>query len=242
MSFQGKQIPIEVEEMVVRLKKHYDKEKKAGKHVPTNNPALRTALALGIGVTSVKSIMARYVRNGEKVVPNYPQRPGRPPAEIVKNAQSVVRQFIRSENLAGQKVSVEQVRKYLRSEHETDIPKMTLWRALKRWGFTYGVGRRRNCLKEQDYVITARRKYLRLKRANRNADGTLKRPEVYADETFINKNHSGRFTWYLEEDGPWVNKPSGAGPRLIVVHAITKDGWADGKKANWGLPWTNELG
>jgi hypothetical protein len=56
----------------------------------------------------------------------------------------------------------------------------------------------------------------------------LKRPEVYIDETFVNKNHSSRFTWYLDKDGPWINKPSGKGPRFIIVHAITKDGWVDG--------------
>jgi hypothetical protein len=39
----------------------------------------------------------------------------------------------------------------------------------------------------------------------------------------VNKNHSGQFTWYLEEDGPWVNKPSGKGPRLIIVHAMRGD-------------------
>ena len=227
MSFQGKQIPPEVEEIVVRLKKHYDKEKKEGTFVSTNNPELRTANSLGIGVTSVKTIMSRYKRNGEKVDYSFPQRPGRPPGTLVKNAQPIVRQFIRSENLAGQKVSIERVKKYLKSEHEVEIPKMTLWRALKRWGFTYGEGRRRNSLKEKDYVIKARRQYLRLKRANRNSDGTLKRPEVYLDETFINKNHSSRFTWYMDEDGPWVNKPAGVGPRLIIVHAITKNGWVD---------------
>jgi hypothetical protein len=63
-----------------------------------------------------------------------------------------------------------------------------------------------NSLKEQDRVILARRNYLRAKRLNRNPDRTLKRPEVYLDETYINKNHSSRFTWYLEY-GPWVNKP-----------------------------------
>jgi hypothetical protein len=31
---------------------------------------------------------------------------------------------------------------------------------------------------------------LRQKRANRNPDGSLQRPEVYLDETFVNKNHS----------------------------------------------------
>ena len=48
------------------------------------------------------------------------------------------------------------------------------------------------------------------------------------DETYINKNHSSPFTWYLDDDGPLVNKPSGVGPRLIVVHAVTKDGWVEG--------------
>jgi hypothetical protein len=105
---------------------------------------------------------------------------------------------------------------------------MTLWRALNRWGFNHGEGRRRDSLKEQNRVILARRKYLWAKLANRNPDGTLKRSEVYLDETYINKNHSCRFTWYLKEDGPIVNKPSGVGPRLILVHAITEDGWVDG--------------
>ncbi len=83
---------------------------------------------------------------------------------------------------------------------------------------------------KESFQNTIRRKYLRKKISNRRADGTLIRPEVYLDETFINKNHSNGKTWYLIEDGAWVNKPSGKGPRLIIVHAITKDGWVDGAK------------
>jgi len=67
-----------------------------------------------------------------------------------------------------------------------------------------------------------------LRRKNRGHDGLPTRPEIYLDETFINKNHSARYTWYKEEDGPWVNKPSGVGPRLIVVHAMTGNGWVNG--------------
>jgi hypothetical protein len=44
----------------------------------------------------------------------------------------------------------------------------------------------------------------------------------------VNKNHSGQFTWYLEEEGPWVNQPSGKGPRLIIVQAMTGAGWIQG--------------
>lgn len=85
--------------------------------------------------------------------------------------------------MAGRLVSIEKVRKYLSSEFDIEIPRMTKLRALKRWGFTHGTGRRRDSLKEQDHVILARREYLMAKRANRNADGSLKHPEVFLDET-----------------------------------------------------------
>ena len=228
MSYQGKQLPAEMVEAVVRLKKHYDEERKAGKSVPTKDSAKRTANALGIGIATVKRIMAQYKKDGDKVVVRIKERPGRPPSRICPIAQPIVREFVRSENLGGRRVSIDRVCKFLASKHEIDIPKMTLWRALNRWGFNHGEGRRRNSLKEQDRIILARREYLRSKLSNRNPDGTLKRPEVYLDETYINKNHSCRFTWYLKKDGPLVNKPSGVGPRFILVHAITKNGWVDG--------------
>ena len=154
---------------------------------------------------------------------------GRPPAAAeTGNLQTVVREYIRAMNLAGQRVGIEKLRAYLGQEHQAKIPRMTLWRALRRWGYVHGNGKPRSALRERDYVVLARRHYLRQRRANRNPDGTLKRPEVYLDETFINKNHSSRFTWYLEEDGPWVNKPSGKGPRVILVHAMASGGWVDG--------------
>ena len=196
--------------------------------VPTKDPAGRTAKALGLGVATVKRIMARYAKSGERIVVHIPQRPGRPPTRILPNVQLIVRQFIRTENLSGQRVSTDRVVSYLQEDHGLETPKTTLWRALKRWGFTHGEGRRRDSLKEQSRVILARRDYLRAKLANRNTDGSLKCPEVYLDETYINKNHSSPFTCYLEDDGPLVNKPSGVGPRLIVVHEITKDGWVEG--------------
>jgi len=187
MSFQGKQLSEEITELIIRLKEYHDDERKAGKFVPTKDPAGRTAKATGLGVATVKRIMARYAQNEGKIVVRVPQRPGRPPSRISPNIQPVVRQFIRTENLDGRRVSIERVGSYLHTVHGIEAPKTTLWRALKRWGFTHGEGRRRDSLKEQDRVILARRNYLRAKLANRNLDGTLKRPEVYLDETYINK-------------------------------------------------------
>jgi transposase len=85
-------------------------------------------------------------------------------------------------------------------------------------------------LKERDDVLIARRTYLRAKLANRKLGGGTRRPEVYVDETYVNVNHSTSRTWYCLEDGPWVQKPAGKGPRLIIVDAITSAGWLAGTR------------
>jgi transposase len=87
-------------------------------------------------------------------------------------------------------------------------------------------------LKEKDHVIAARQRYLRKKRDNRKTgiDTDTIRPEVYLDESYVNKNHSNDFIWYSDEDGPWVQKPTGKGERLIIINAITKSGWVSGSK------------
>lgn len=228
MSFQGKDFTPEMKQLVINLKLYFDEERKSAKQVSTRNPTLRTAKALGIGEITVKRIMAEYHQNGHTLDVQSSKPRGKPDYRAAVNLQPIIREYVRTKNLAGQRVGVEKLRAYLIETHGVDIPIVTLWRTLQRWGFAYGTGQRRSALKEQDYVVLARRRYLRQKRANRNPDGSLKRPEVYLDETFVNKNHSGKFTWYLEEDGPWVNKPSGKGPRLIIVHAMTAAGWVEG--------------
>ncbi|NWH06931.1 transposase, partial [Desulfobacter latus] len=57
-----------------------------------------------------------------------------------------------------------------------------------------------------------------------------RRPEVYLDESYVNKNHSNDFVWYSNEDGPWIQKPTGKGERLIIINAVTKDGWVPDAK------------
>jgi hypothetical protein len=105
-----------------------------------------------------------------------------------------------------------------------DVTHTTLWRALQRWGFEFGTGVRSAQLKETDRIIIKRRQYLREKRANLDDKGQTIRPEVYLDESYINKNHSNDHTWYFEKDGPVISKPTGKGERLIIVNAITKMG------------------
>lgn len=161
-SFQGKDFTPEMRQLVINLKLHFD-ERKNHKGVSTRNPALRTAQGLGIGEITVKRIMAEY-RHKRPIQEVYAAKPrGKPEYRAAVNLQPVIRAYIRTKNLAGQRVGVEKLRHYLLETHGADIPPVTLWRTLQRWGFTYGTGKRRSALKEHDYVVLARRRYLREK-------------------------------------------------------------------------------
>jgi hypothetical protein len=97
-------------------------------------------------------------------------------------------------------------------------------------GLVYGKSHSKPAFRERDEVLIARREYLRRKLANRHPHGGTIRPEVYLDESYVNVNHSSPRTWYFAEEGPWVRKPSGKGIRLIMLHAMTRQGWVDGAK------------
>ena len=227
MSFQGKEFTPGMKQLVINLKQFNDIESRQKKFKAVW-AIEQTAKGLGIGQATVRRIMAEYNKNKQNVLDSLPKTRGKPKYTIPQSIQPVVRQYIRSQNLKGRHVSVDLVRNHLaKINPDYNFPTTTLWRTLSRWGFTYGTGKRRSALKERDYVILARRRYLRQKRLNRKPDGSLVRPEVYLDETFINKNHSNQFTWYFDEDGPDVNKPAGKGERLIVVNAITLNGWVN---------------
>ena len=227
MSFQGKKFTLEMQQFVRNLKQHFDAEKRAEKFVSTKNAVKRVAKGLDIGETTVKRILADSTSPSTTAIQRSRVR-GKPSYRVPQNLQPVIRTFVREKNFQGQKIRVDDIRDYLHKEHHVKAPRTTLLQALKRFGFTYGHGRCQSPVKEHPRIILARRRYLRRKRANRNPDGTLKRPEVYLDETFLHMHHSYSRTWYFEEDGPWVKKPTGKGPRRIIVHAITHAGWVDG--------------
>lgn len=227
MSFQGKEFTSGMKQLVVNLKTFYDQERQI-QDFPAKWAIEKTAKGLGIGEATVRRIMAEHNKHLQSPLDSETKTRGKPQFTIPESCRSHVRDFIRSQNLDGQHVSIDLVRERLKEINNEDYSSTTIWRALKRWGFTYGVGQRRSALKERDYVILARRRYLRQKRLNRRTDGTPIRPEVYLDESYVNKNHSNQFTWYWDEDGSGVNKPSGKGDRLIIVHAIMATGWVKG--------------
>lgn len=208
------------------MKQYFD-----GKKFKPMEPSVkRTADALGIGVATVKRIMADYNRD-PKLLDEPTKIRGRPDHAVSVTHQEAVRAYIRSANKEGKYITLSDIADFLKERSgDESFHIATLARTLNRWGFEFGKGTRSQHLKEKDHVIAARRRYLRQKIDNRSSDGDTVRPEVYLDESYVNKNHSNDFIWYSGEDGPCVQKPTGKGERLIIINAITKSGWVPGAK------------
>jgi len=228
---QGKALTPEEKKAIVALKEYFDRtiddlEEQEALSVQ------RVGNALGFGLATVKRTMAAHSRgvNFDKEEMIYR---GRPQRAISDSAQTIVREYIRKANKEGSYMTLETLWQYLEEvAPEQEFSIRTLDRALDRWGFTFGKGIRTQRFKEKDHVVVARQRYLRRKIANRKDKGTV-RPEVYLDESYVNKNHSKDFVWYYDDDGPWIQKPTGKGERLIILNAITKDGWVPGAKVTF---------
>lgn len=228
MGARGSPLSAEAKSTIVTLKAYFDRTRDdPGEQ--TSQAVERVANALGVGVATVKRVMAEYNR-GIDFFDTPATRRGRPDRALSDSLQTITREYVRKANQEGVHVTLEMLQEHLKTHARDDfnaVSVRTLGRALDRWGFTFGKGTRSQRLKEKDHVVAARQRYLRRKRANRNGDGEI-RPEVYLDESYVNKNHSNDFVWYFEEDGPWIQKPTGKGERLIIINAITRNGWVPG--------------
>lgn len=228
ISCRGKPLTPEAKKLVVSVKQYFDQNK----FEPIEPSTKRTADALSIGVATVKRIMADYNRNPDLLDAPAKMR-GRPVHAVNASYQESVRAYIRSANTQGEYITLANIRDFLNGiSNDEAFHIATLARTLNRWGFEFGKGTRSQHLKEKDHVIAARQRYLRTMRSNRlsRIDTETIRPEVYLDESYVNKNHSNDFIWYSGEDSSWVQKPTGKGERLIIINAITKAGWISGSK------------
>ena len=220
----------EIRKLIVNVKLFFDQNKKNAA-IQNQSSTDLTASALGISKSTVKVIMSAFNKSGEDGLSWSKQdNRGRPTHSIETGTEAVVRAFVRDANANGRQVTVDIMAKYLADLCQCNVATSTLWRALIRWGFEFGTGTRSAQLKESERIIIQRRRYLREKIANRKSDGTTIRPEIYLDESYINKNHSKDDTWYFGEDGASISKPTGKGDRLIIVNAISRQGWIPNAK------------
>jgi hypothetical protein len=237
---RGKPLCPEEKGLIVTLKGYFDRNKSGFGIKETSVQLVSDALNIGLG--TVNRVMSSYNKDPTSI--NKPMQPrGRRDYAINVSHQEIVRDYIRTANLEGIHITLETIQDFLQAETLNESCHIaTLARTLDRWGFEFGKGTRTQHLKEKDYVIAARHRYLRKMKSNR-LNGSYEKticPEVYLDETYVNKNHSNDFVWYSSEDGPWIKRPTGNGERLIIINAITKNGWV--KKAKTVFKSTRKTG
>lgn len=231
MGFQGIEFTPEMRKLVVNVKQFFKLNRKNEELFKEKSAIALTGLAMGIGESCVGKITAAFNKGGDDNLSwtNIENR-GRPPYSIESGLETIIRQVIRSANRNGQQVTLDTIKKFLFENFNFEVSYTTLWRTLTRWGFEFGKGVRCARLKESSRIIIQRRQYLRAKINNRQVDGSTIRPEIYLDESYINKNHSRDASWFIEEDDCMVGKPTGKGERLVIVNAISKDGWIPNAK------------
>ena len=98
MSFQGRELTLEMKQLVIHLKLHFDEERKSQTAVSMRNPTWRTAQALGIGEITVKRIMAEYRQHGDTLAIHAPKPRGKPDCRAAVNLQPVIREYVRTKN------------------------------------------------------------------------------------------------------------------------------------------------
>jgi transposase len=191
---QGRALSLEFKRAIVLVKDYFDRTKGDLREQECSS-AERAANALGVGLATVKRVMADSRRSPEWLIQDEFIRRGRPPRVISDSLQTMTREYVRQAHREGSHITLERLSEYLKEEGgDPDFSIRTLGRALDRWGFTFGKGRRSQHLKEKDQVVAARHRYMREKRANRKGSGVI-RPEVYLDESDVNKNHRNDLSW-----------------------------------------------
>lgn len=225
---RGKPLEPGEKRAIVCVKGYFDRNKKD--FGLTESSAQLTADALEVGVSTVKRIMADFHRDPTSL-DKKPDPKGRPNYSIDSSHEEAIRQFIRCANQEGRYITISSLSEFIQKRDlNLQFHSATLSRTLDRWGFDFGKGKRSQHLKEKDKVIAFRRRYLRRMRLNRDNKSNQLQNEIYLDESYVNKNHSNDFIWYSGEDGPWVQKPTGKGERLIIINAISSAGWVNNAK------------
>ena len=188
MATQGRPLSPDFKRAIVLVKDYFDRTK-GDLREQEGSGAERTANALGVGLATVKRVMADSKRSPVGLIREESIRRGRPPRVLSDSLQTRTREYVRQANREGSHITLEMLAEYLKAEGgDPNFSVRTLGRALDRWGFTFGKGTRSQHLKEKDHVVAARHRYLREKRGNRKGDDVI-RPEVYLDESYARFAH-----------------------------------------------------
>jgi transposase len=136
-----------------------------------------------------------------------------------------IHRVILEKNAAGPGCTTNDIKQQLLQQHTLSISKQTLRFVLHSIGYCYGRSRFIGTMNDEARKARIRtfiQQYSAALQAQQRGECII----VYADESYINSNHSSSRTWYspLSSTANEVKRSIGKGKRLILLHAISKDG------------------
>ena len=114
-SRRGKPLTPEAKKLAVSVKHYFDQTE-----IEPNEPSVnRAADALGIGVATVKRIMADYNRD-PSLLEEPAKKRGRPVYAVSISHQEAVRTYIRTANIEGRHITLADVQEFLKENYGDD--------------------------------------------------------------------------------------------------------------------------
>lgn len=142
---------------------------------------------------------------------------------------SLVHSMVEEASKNNKYLSLNTMRTKLLSELGEDVPKSTLHAWMQQMGLEWGEKKLTGLSAKLAHAKI--RKYILdysqlLRRARDPNDGVVL---VWMDESYIHQGYCSRYSWFLHDDDVVPHRVRGQdkGKRLIIMHAMTKDGMLD---------------
>lgn len=129
-------------------------------------------------------------------------------------------------NEKGGGVTLKKLKDLFLSECNLLVPESVIRRVLLRLGYQWGASKKIGQLKKSKDRKLRIRQFLRELAEARRLESQGTHIIVYTDETYCHQRHSPNYTWFHpnHDEKNTVFTGSGKGQRLIILHAISKDG------------------
>lgn len=218
---RGSPLSIDEKWMVVRVFNRCNEERKRQNQIETKDAHTRTSYYTGIGRRQVVHIICHFKKTGD--VPPLTLSGNRSvhPTNIPLLAEHHIRHFIFTRHLSGEICNANHVQDFLCALLKREIPKRTIRAHLTRMGFTYSRTKKKpRSLHEKPYVRQQRHSYLHAIIHFRQ----LGYQPIYVDESFLHHYHGSQFSWFHDEYGDYLERPSGKGRRWCFIHAMSPNG------------------
>lgn len=227
-------------EMVIKLRGYFERERmNGGPLLPVDNVVERVAKALGIGVATVSRITKE--KYGESSIEEH--KLSTPKKRKMKLRTTSVDDFERDairNHIYGyySRSELPTLDKLVKSLQEAGLltgGRTSLWRIVKKIGFTYKKSDKRKIIMERNDIVLARCSFLRAVKNISDWDNV-----VFLDETWLNANHTVGKIWTDDTAHSSTKVPAGKGERLIILHAGSSQGFIPNCLLSFKSKKTNE--